>query len=154
MKRLIAKGTEVLFEMHDGRDIEPRSRYALLHDPDGVVWAKCSLLVMPFDRGGAPLSDDDADSRDYFGAAYVRKVGSVDTPPSDLTEWQEVGAVRRIYYYRDGVKYPGDFKHTFGKRSIASLFRSGEAVLHKRGSLYRLELPDWCSVDDRGIVAP
>jgi hypothetical protein len=151
MRRLVAIGYDVLLEMHDGRDIEPRG--GLLHDPDGEVWHKCSLLVMPFTHSGKTLTEDDAFSRDYFGKKYARRVGSLDTPPADMKEWRKVGAVRRIFYYRRG-KYAGDFQHEFGKRTLLSLFRSGEAWLYRRGNVYRIELPDWCHLDDRGVSAP
>ena len=158
MARLIAKGFDVLFEMHDGRDVLPHPEAAMLHDPEGSLWPKCSLLVMRFTHSDAPYDADDSEAVDYFGKGHELHRGVVDTPPSDLCQWHRVGFVRRIWYYRDGTRYPGDFKHTFGKRSLASLFRSGDAVLYSRGTgkekAYRLELPEWCRLDDRGILAP
>lgn len=161
LSRLIAKGDNVLFEMHDGRDVEPPARAAILHDPEGVVWPKCSLLIADFDEtrgGGSYDASDDSDAKDYFGKRFKLRVGTVETPPQDICQWHRVGAVRRIFYERWGDKYPGDYKHIFGKRSLASLFRSGEAVLYSRGTgrnrVWRLELPEWCHLDDRGLVAP
>jgi|SRR5215469_4103301 len=159
--RLIAKGFDVLFEMHESSDVEPHRDAALLHDPEGVVWPACSLLVARFESlGDKAWLHKDAPARDYFGADYELREGMLtDVPPADLCQWHLVGSVKRIFYWREGAKYKvGVYEHTFGNRSLASLFRSGAATLYRRGTgaaaVYRLDMPSWCHLDDRGIVAP
>jgi hypothetical protein len=149
---IIAKGYAVSFEMKDGSDVDAPRSAAMLHDEKGKHWPKCSMLIMPFRKGGAAV-EMTGDEADYFGGDYDARQGSVTLPPKPLSEWTCLGEVHKIFYERPG-KHRGLFKHEFGKRRLVGLFKTGKATLYKRGSALRLELGKSCIADARGIVRP
>ena len=157
MGRLIAKADALLFEMADGFDIAPPLRDYLLHDPDGEVWPKCSLLVGSFKKGRGVV-EDDAKAKAYFGRQYTMHEGRIELPPRSLNEWSSLGEVERIFYERKGTRAPGRYKHPFGKSLVGrllSLFRGKDkATLYENGRWLRLELPKGCVVNDLGFVHP
>lgn len=68
-----------------------------------------------------------------------------------------MGEVATIYYVRPGTKAPGGYRHKFnaprGLMHIVFLVKGkGAAILRKHGVFYRLDLPNNCILDDRGIV--
>jgi hypothetical protein len=148
----ICKGTQVRFKMKDGCTIKARG--AMLHDPVGHSWPRCSLLIAPFQRGGRAATEAEKDGapKEYLGRTHEYHVGKLDRPPSSLSEWERVGEVATIYYVRPGRKAPGRFYHHFGQRRLAAFYKKGKAILYKRGSMYRVELARGCIVDGRGIV--
>lgn len=153
---LIAKGRNVRFLMKEGGTVHGVG--AMLHDPDGRAWPKCSLLVMPFRKTSQRATEDqmDGDAKHYLGRTYEGRLGSVSLPPKALGGWDRVGLVEEIQYFRTGVKAPGGFFHPFGKRGFwGRLFKKGKLpTLYKRGNACRLELHSGCIVDDRGIAFP
>lgn len=151
---LICKGLRVRFIMKDGGEVSPRG--ALLHDPSGKYWPKNSMLVVGFKRGRRRATDDERRGapKEYLGRTHDARVGSVELPPKQLSEWQARGEVATILYVRPGTKAPGRYYHHFGKRRIEAFFKSGKARLYQRGSLYRVEMGQGSLADDRGIVFP
>lgn len=163
---LICMGRHIIFEFDDCDDLQLPGRWGMLRDPDGKYWPKCSLLFTSFAQGD---EDDDATkaARNYFGRNASIARGEVKIPPHDLKSgWHEVGIVSQIFYERAGTKAPGRFKHKFndprGWMWLVALFKRKAArtpvVLfeYDRGGVQalRLELPDGCLVDERGIALP
>lgn len=157
---IIVKGTRTRFHMADGGPMV-RPKGAMMHDPSGRHWPKNSLLIGPFERGtklptidrykGAP--------KEYLGRQYNPHVGSVDLPPKALSQWETVGEVDRIDYYRPGTKAPGGYRHTFNApRGVYHVLHAvkgkGRAVLRKCGRFYRLDMSKGSIADGRGIVWP
>jgi hypothetical protein len=156
-------GTCVTFVLKDGGEIDARKRDALLYDPSGRYWPRCSLLVAGFDRGGGVARDATKEARAFYGRSATIRAGTLEmVPPLDLSAWARLGPLESIFYERRGTKAPGYFRHEFNKpRGLWKLIfaikgRSVKqpAVLYNLRSLYRVELPEGCIVDDRGIVAP
>jgi hypothetical protein len=154
MGHLIAKGDSLLFELANGKDVAPPLRDALLHDPKGEAWPRCSVLVGPFRKGRRVVEDDD-DARTYFGREYRMLEGSATLPPTGLQSWKRVGEVERIFYRRKGTRAPGRYQHTFGKGVLLRLFKGkGKATLYRHKRWLRLELPGNCTVNWAGFVYP
>lgn len=156
---LIAKG----YECHlfvGSREYSPPASYAMLHDPDGVDWPSDSILFARFSKDREEISYDPAE--DYFGDGPLG--GSIQLPPRDLSRWSQIGPVKKIEYTRlrpHGMpaKYQGDYYHMFdGSEGLLSLltflFTDIEPSLYRKGRLYRMELPNWASLDDRGFIWP
>lgn len=143
---LTAKGYRVAFEVA-GRIVKAPARYAILHDPEGKAWPRCSVLVALFQRGGGHV--EDADAERYFG--YPPREGSYFTPPHALSEWKRVGEVSRIDYWRPG-EYEGKWFHPF--KDGGWVFKAKLPVLYRRGRLLRLELHDGCVLSWRGFQWP
>jgi hypothetical protein len=162
---LICMGRNIVFDIDECGSIELPMRWGMLHDPDGVYWPKCSLLFTHFHQGKE--RDDSDEGAGYFGKrANVRRGCADEIPPHDLHHgWHEVGIVNQIYYERAG-RHAGRYKHKFndprGWMWLVALFKSKTAktppVLfeynHNGVVALRLELPDGCTVDDRGIALP
>jgi hypothetical protein len=157
---LIVKGRAVRLHMAEGGPMV-RPRGAMMHDPKGTHWPKCSVLIGPFTAGkrAATPKEYAGTPREYLGRTYSPRVGSVDLPPKSLDAWQEIGEVKRIDYVRTGRKNPGGYQHTFNKPHGVSWFvflfkGKGKAVLRRHGRFYRLDLSKNCQLDDRGFVFP
>ena len=141
-----------------GREIEAkRARDGMLYDASGKYWPKCSLLITPFENGKKEVSA----GAEYFGREAIVKEGHVDLPPRALSGWTLVGECRDVYYDRAGTKHPGPFHHEFDKpRGLWRLIwpfskkAHGPALLYTRRGLYRIDFPEGCLIDDRGIVMP
>lgn len=145
---LIAKGYDVGFKLEGERDlILPPKSYAMLHDPSGVDWPKCSVLVAPFKRGGEPVRNKLAE--EYFH--YRPRRGRIALPPRDVLAWIELGPVKEIDYWRPGEEYEGEWWHPFGEAGF--LFKSHLPILHRFGRMMRLELGH-CTLNWRGFVYP
>lgn len=152
-------GRQVELVMLHGRDVKAkRARDGMLYDEDGEFWPKCSLLITPFENGRK--QSDHKRGREFFGRKTKVFEGHVDLPPKSLSGWTEVGEVKTVFYDRAG-KYDGPFRHEFNKpRGLWVLlwpFKRGSkqpAILFRRGDSMRVELPEGCIVDDRGIVVP
>jgi hypothetical protein len=144
---LIAKGYGVRFVMEHG-SVRPARTHALLHDPSGRVWPKCSGLVSPFRKTGDEINDSTAKS--YFGLfSDAPRRGILVMPPRALSEWRFSGYVEEIEYSRfrpDGLRssHRDDYFHPF----------KGDALLYRRGGLFRIELGRGCLWNWRGIVRP
>lgn len=132
----------------------------MLHDPSGEFWPKCSLLFTPFEQG-SDVDASDAGKR-YFGRGVDVRRGHVALPPKDPDRWERVGRVRQVYYERAG-KNAGYFRHRFNDprgwvRLVAFLKKdvagAPPLLFQCAGEALKLELPDGCIVDDRGIVLP
>lgn len=139
---LVVKGTRVRLVLDSGRTVSCSG--GMMHDPAGKHWPRCSVLIGGYSKGSEPVSDLGA--RQYFGAGYVAKQGTVDTPPKSLADgWRELGVVQRIYYVRVGNIYGGQlFKHDF-RRTVTA---------YRRGRFVRLELGTFCNLGPRGFVSP
>lgn len=156
---LIAKGYDVRFGAR-GKKIAAPASYGMLHDPTGADWPSSSVLVAPFSKDREEIDFDLAES--YFGDGPLG--GSVNLPPRDISRWTLVGNVESIDYSRrrpHGLpsKYEGDYYHFFdgseGLLSILSLlFKAPEPVLYRRGKIFRMELPAWAELSDRGYIWP
>lgn len=154
-------GFDVGFKLRGGRAFDAPRSAGLLFDADGVYWPACSLLVTTFGRG-EETDDVDASTRAYFGKGAITRRGTAQLPPAELEQWTEVGELDTLFYRRTGTRAPGDFKHPFHKpkgllRVVFAL--KGKAarapvILSRRGAAYRIDMPDGCIVDDRGIVLP
>lgn len=155
---LVVTGTRVTFEMADGGEVVVRPRCGMMLDTEGTHWAKCSLLVGPYDKGSAARHEIiTRGARAYLGRNHVIREGSVDLPPRALSGWKRIGPVTRIWYVRGGTKYPGPFKHQFGKPGFLTRLFKGvgkKPILYTRGAFLRLEMQSGCMLDDRGILFP
>jgi DNA-binding NarL/FixJ family response regulator len=161
---LICMGRDIVLELGKDDFIELPERWGMLHDPSGNFWPSCSLLFAPFRQGTE--EDDSDEGRGYFGNKTDVWRGHIKVPPHDLQHgWHEVGIVQQVFYERAG-KHAGRYKHKFndprGWMWLVALFKSHAAktppVLFEcydcNVVLLRLELPDGCVVDDRGIALP
>jgi hypothetical protein len=152
-------GREIAF-VGDDFDIEASRDHGMLYDASGEWWPRCSLLVMRFRRGRKVV--DDGDARAYFGRKTRVTQGAVELPPKSLKAWRRVGELREVFYDRAGDRAPGPFRHEFNKpRGLWRLIHlvkgkaaSDPAILYRRRNIFRVELPDGCIVDDRGIAVP
>jgi hypothetical protein len=146
---LIAKGYDIGFKLEGERDlILPPKSYAMLHDPSGSSWPKCSVLVAPFSRRGDYVRN--ALAKEYF--QYEPWGGRITLPDRHLSSWKKVGPVKEIdYYWRPGEEYEGDWWHPFGEAGF--LFKSHLPILYRSNRLLRLELGR-CTLDWRGFVYP
>lgn len=152
-------GRDVSFEMQNGREISARrKRDGMLYDDSGKHWPDCSLLVARFDQGEDEIEDDKA--REFYGKDFAIYRGGMVPPPRALKDWRNLGEVKMIFYERAG-KYEGPFKHEFNKprgmwRLIWPFTRAGggPALLYTRKGCYRVDFPEGCLIDSRGIVMP
>lgn len=132
-------------------------RYAILHDPDGTDWPKCSVLIAPFTRSGIP-DVENKDAFDYFN--YQPRGGHFTLPPKRLGEWQRIEEIDAITYIRPGDKEGLgknlSYGHEFTNEGGWFIFKKeiGYPVLYKRGHAYRLEFPSGCVISWRGFVFP
>lgn len=147
-----------------GKTIVPPPDAGLLHDESGDYWPKCSLLIADFERGDEQTDEGES----YFGRGATITRGYAEAPPDDLSAWQRLGEIKTIFYDRAGTKHPGFFRHEFNKPRdlwrlvflIKGKAAKQPAVLYTHYSrrlgqtFYRVELPDGCIVNDRGIVLP
>jgi hypothetical protein len=159
---MICMGRQVVIVLEGKREITAPARAGMLHDGSGDDWPECSLLIAPF-KGWVrePSRSELSAGRDYFGRGSEIGAGVIDLPPCDLKSWTEVGDAKEIFYDRAGEKAPGYFRHRFHKpRGLWKIFflvkraAKGRVTLFKRGRIYRLDLPDGCIIDDRGIALP
>jgi hypothetical protein len=145
---LIAKGYRVRFVLFGNRSVRAPAGYALLHDPSGHAWPKCSGLCAPFTKTKETV--DDREARSYFGFfSDAPGLGKLVLPPKDLGSWKRVGEVDEILYTRARPNrlrssHQADYFHPF----------EGKAVLYRRGRLLRIELGRGCVWNWRGIVRP
>lgn len=157
---LICMGRQVSFDLAGRKKLDAPVRNGMLHDPSGKYWSACSLLIAPFNNGDEEA--DDGAGRDYFGRNATVYEGRCELPDKTLSRWRAVGTVAQVFYDRAGTKYPGYYKHKFnsprGVYKLVALFKKrvaeSKVVLYKLDNFYRLELPNGCIVDDRGIVLP
>jgi hypothetical protein len=154
---LILKGSSVRLEI--GRRAVLVG--SMLHDPDGNAWPACSFLCAKFSPGGRDATDEELKGapRDYFGKNYRARVGKIELPPRNLSSWEFVGDVTKIWYTRPGTKAPGRFVHKINSprglwKIIFFLKGRGEAKLYKRGKYFRLDFSAGCLADDRGVAYP
>lgn len=157
-------GRRVICELDDGREVAAGERHGMLYDPTGQAWPSCSLLIAPFEQGHD--EDDSTEGRAYFGRKAQVMRGEIALPPRDLAGWRQVGLVHEIYYERAGTRAPGRFRHKFNREiswlkpglKLHALFNKkiaeGPAILYSRRGCLRVELPEGCVIDDRGIVLP
>jgi hypothetical protein len=143
---LIAKGYKVTVVLESGRHVTAPAAYALLHDPAGRDWPRCSALVAPFRKGGGEIRNREAES--YFGSRP--REGSVSVPPRALSVWRRVGAAVQILYSR---RRPGNLPAAH-KADYEHPFKEGKATLYRRGRELRIELGRGCVWNWRGFVTP
>jgi hypothetical protein len=147
---LVAKGYRAAFRLAGKkRVVAAPASAAMLQDPSGRDWSRCSLLFSTFTRKGGATSYRPA--VEYFG--YDPKEGVVTLPPKALSEWNFVGEVDYIRYDRPGTKYKGKYDHHF-KGSGWFGFQKSFPRLYRRNRIYRLELGSGCVVNWRGLVVP
>lgn len=156
---LIEKGTHIRVKLAGKK--ERGLRGAMMHDPDGEYWPECSLLIGSFSKYERPADEDEYQGapKYYLGRTVSPYVGSVDLPPRALSEWDNLGDVEIFYYVRPGSKAPGEYNHHMNKpRGMMHLVfmvkGRGRAILRKCDGFYRLDFPDGCILDDRGIAWP
>jgi hypothetical protein len=159
----ICMGRKVAFVLRDtNREIEAPRDFGMLYDSSGTWWPSCSLLVTKFKRGRSV--DNSSDAKAYFGRKIRVTKGYVELPPKSVSQWKEIGPLHEIFYDRAGDRAPGPFRHEFNKprgswkliHLIKGKAAKDPAILFRLGrtSTYRIELPDGCIVDDRGIAVP
>lgn len=157
-------GTGVRLHMVSGGMVRPRG--SMIYDPSGRDWPKCSLLIASRGKEVRKATPDEYEGapKHFLGKNHVIQAARIDYPSKTVSDWEKIGLVKRVDYIRGGTKAPGGFRHSIHKpRGVYRLlhgvlnFVSGgkkPAVLRKRERFYRLDLPDGCIVDDRGIVYP
>lgn len=172
MSGLICLGREVELDLREppigrsgaSKTVVPPADAGMLFDASGTFWPKCSLLIADFTRG---TEEVDA-AKDYFGRGAAVFEGEVELPPKELSAWQRLGEVATVFYDRAGTKAPGFFRHKFnaprGLFKLIFLIKGKAAkqppvlyTLFQRRTgrtFYRIELPEKCIVDSRGLVVP
>jgi hypothetical protein len=149
---LIAKGYRAGFRLVGKKTIfAPPRGAAMLHDPSGRDWPRCSVLFASFSRSGSSLGRSNPTAVEYFG--YDPKAGSLTVPPKTLSDWKYLGEVEYIRYDRPGTKYKGRYDHHF-KGTGWFGFKSSFPRLYRRGRVYRLDLGSGCDISWRGFVFP
>lgn len=139
---ILIKGTDVKFEMADGRILSLPPKHGIIHDPSGQALPRCDVYFGPFQKGRTPIDLPTKEARAYFGRFYDARAAVVDVPPGP---WKPVGDVTQIFYVRPGV-HQGRYYH---------LFREGNLLrLSRCRAFHRLDLPEGCVVNDRGFVKP
>jgi hypothetical protein len=155
---LMVKGTRVAFDMQEGGEVIVRSKSGMMHDPKGIAWPRCSLLVGPFQRTGHHPEREGADARAYFGRSYSLLQGQVASPPPRaLSSWEKLGPVEQIWYTRTGSRFTGKFRHPFNQPGVVTQIFKGKGrppILYAHGSFLRLEMQAGCLVDSGGIRWP
>lgn len=156
-------GREIVIVLDTKREIAAPVRHGMLYDHTGDDWPRCSLLITKF-RGWThePDKRESSSARDYFGRSAEIGAGTIDLPDASLAKWQRIGNAAEIFYDRAGTKAPGYYRHRFHKPrglwKVIFFFKGRAAkdpvVLFKTKGAYRLELPDGCMIDDRGIAVP
>ena len=132
----------------------------MIHDPSGIYWPKCSLVIMTVGRGSRAATDEEYDGapKHYLGRQHKPRIVSVQFP--EKTGWKKVGTLTRIDYVRGGTKAPGGYRHYINKPRgvyrVTHLLKGGDAevMVSKLGRMYRVDFPSACIIDDRGIVYP
>jgi hypothetical protein len=172
---LAAKGYKTTLFLESGRRVRPRG--AMLHDESGDDWPYTSILFHPFTRGGGwnDREEDEAAQDqfaiDYFG--YTPRPGRLELPDDEnIADWDALGEVRRINYYRPGglpaasnsffdlidiwrrpeKNFRGHYEHEFKDGWL--IFKTGLPRLFKRNAVYCLEFPPWSTINWRGFVTP
>jgi hypothetical protein len=149
---LIAVGWSVRIPLLEGGTATGAPHAALLHDPTGRHWSKCSGLVTTITKRGEACDDERA--LKYLGTTAHQ--GTAALPPRDLGAWKMIGHAASILYSRHG-KNAGKYEHEFGQHRVAGFVvgvsDSGPRV-YARGAALRIELGAGCVWDERGIVAP
>jgi hypothetical protein len=153
-------GTGIRLHLH-GKKRLLCPRGAMIHDPSGKHWPKCSLLIAPMGRGGRKAKPEEYEGapKHYLGRTYQAKIVELEFP-SASGDWETIGKIDRIDYVRGGTKAPGGFTHKMnaprGVYKVTHFLKGGRAdvTLRKSGSYYRLDFPRGCILDDRGIVYP
>lgn len=144
---LTAKGYDVGFKLENGREVFAPKSYAMLHDPSGRDWPKCSVLVVSIRKGNEEIDNREAEK--YFG--YVPHGGRTHLPPENLDRWSLVGDVKEIDYWRPG-EFKGGWYHPF--QGGGWLFPKPFPVLYRNGRALRIELGSGCTLNWRGFVWP
>jgi hypothetical protein len=154
-------GTRVALVLRDGDEITPRARDALLYDVSGTHWPSCSLLIAPFEKMRAVAENPTSEALAFYGRSATIRQGAINLPPRAVGAWDRLGAIETIFYERRGKRAPGYFRHEFNRpRGLWKLVwpvKKGAdkpAILYTLRGAYRVELPQGCIVDDRGIVVP
>jgi hypothetical protein len=153
---MLCRGTRVILELTEGRDIKPPAGYGLLHDTEGKEWPKNVVLLGPFRRGGK-TEEVPSRVRYYLGRTHIIHQGHAATEslPRELSAWKEVGKLRVLYYCRGGTKGPGCAHHKLNKSIIDRLLHGrGTVTVYKHGRWYRLQFPRNARMDDRGFLYP
>jgi hypothetical protein len=168
---LAAKGYRSELKLREtGRFIRPAG--AMLHDESGRDWPYTSVLFTGFSRSGGDREEaaDDRAAIRYFG--YEPRAGRLKLPESSIDDWDPLGEVSAINYYRPGglpaksnsffdliniwkrpeKDYRGEYEHTF--KADWLVFGSGLPRLFRLGKVYRLEFPPWSEISWRGYVRP
>jgi hypothetical protein len=158
---IFQKGRDVSFDLESGKRVVPSRACAMLHDPAGEHWPKCSLLVTRFSHGRRRATQDEMRGapEHYLGKNYPARVGSLVLPPKDILAWIELGPIKTLYYTRDGAHAAVYFHNTNKPKGLYKMLFiiKGEAplVLYRFGTAYRFEVPGGCIIaDDRGVVWP
>lgn len=132
--------------------------YAILHDPSGKDWPRCSILIAPFTRSRIP-NVDNKEAVEYFN--YEPMGGKFELPNKRLSEWEDLGEMDAITYIRPGDKeFEGEDNLSYGHEFTAEdgwfVFTKdiGYPRLYKRGRCYRLEFVNGCVINWRGFVFP
>jgi hypothetical protein len=143
---LICKGFSVSFVLASGKTVKAPAGYGLLHDPSGKDWAKCSGLVVSFEKGGDEI--DDKLAKEYFG--HPAREGELQLPPHSLSSWKKLGVAKEILYNR---RRPGNLPAAHQDKYYHP-FDKGTATLYRLGRMLRIELGPGCEWSYRGIVRP
>lgn len=144
---LIAKCSRVTFIV-DGRRVAAPKGATLLHDPSGRHWPRQSCLIASFRRGGDVLENPTDEQVAWATNPDAVKIGSVDTPPKGLGEWEVIGRVERVDYTRRGV-YADDYEHDFEE---GWLLKRPLPTLRQRGKCMRLDLGRGRQFNWRGFI--
>lgn len=155
---MLCRGTRVILQLVEGRDIKPPAGYGLLHDTEGKQWPKNVVLLGPFSRGGSTKDEKiPSNVRYYLGRTYTIHRGEANTEslPHALSAWTKVGDLEVLYYCRGGTRGPGCAHHKLNKRVLDRALRGkGSVGVYKHGRWYRLQFPRGAQIDDRGFVWP
>lgn len=144
---LLVKGDVRRLTLTSGEEIQLPSAFGMVHDPDGIVMDRCTVLVLLYTHvahGELPITHAERKAAEkYFGNDYEAVRVLVDFP---TPLWILAGNVRAIEYARKGQRR-GRRRHLF-KGEATRLFA------HRTLRAFKLVLPDGCVLDARGFVDP
>ena len=137
---ILVKAGEVDLYLEGGTSLALPRNLGMIHDESGEQLDRCSLFFGPFDDEGAFDEELPQVAAYYFGSDYVARRAGFDVPDSG---WESVGRVKGIVYFRPG-EFEDDWAHDFVR----------PVELLASGPWWRIDLPDDCEVNWRGIVHP
>ena len=147
--QLMVRGDLVKLELDGAPMVSCPPYWGLVHDPLGVVFDPCAVLVCPYTIDAPSIAYNNPTlgriAHAYFGNGVQVRAGTVEIPSGS---WHRLGRIKQIFYARYG-DLEGKYFHPFSESAPdVELFEQSD------GTGYLLRLPDGCVVDSHGFVWP